>query len=110
MDLTPQPLTNIKSMNKTKAIDVFMDDDANYCVITGTTDRSEAEKALRKQEIGWYGENHEEKPIPIDDFYLADILYGEKSGEGFYYWGHEPLGKFDDNKYEIIEGFIANLD
>lgn len=87
-----------------------MDDDANYCVIVGTDDKGEAEKALREQEEEWYGKDHEEKPIPIEDFYSADILYGEKNGEGFYYWGHEPFGKFDDNKCEIMEGFVANLD
>lgn len=90
-------------------IEVFMDEDANHCIIIGTNDIGEAEKALREQEKEWYGEKHEEEPIPIDDFGRADIFKGEKNGEDYYYWGHDPLGKFDNNKWEILEVFVANL-
>jgi len=94
---------------KTKTIEVFMDDDANYCVIIGTTDRTEAEKALRENEEMWYGKDHEEKPIPIDDFGLADIYYGkQKNGEDSYYWGDKPK-EFFEGKYETEEGFVAPL-
>ncbi|MDZ4227861.1 MAG: hypothetical protein U1E54_01305 [Candidatus Levybacteria bacterium] len=96
--------------NLKENIIVFTDEDANYCVIVGTDDRGEAEKALREQEEEWYGKDHEEKPIPMEDFYSADIFYGEKNGEDYYYWGHEPKKHFDGGKVEILEGFVANLD
>lgn len=100
-------------MNKKtkKEISVLMDEDANYCVIVGTNDIKEAEKALRKQEIEWYGERHEEKPIPIEDFYLADIYYGRPKGdsEDGYYWGTKPE-EFFEGSYKTEEGFIAALD
>ncbi len=92
-----------------KEIIVFMDDDANYCVIVGTEDRDEAEKALRETENEWYGDNHEEAPIPIDDFYMADIYYGELNGEPFYYWGPKEKIKFPEHSYELLPGFVASL-
>lgn len=98
-------------MEKEKNIQVFEDEDATYCVIVGTSDLKEAEEALRKQEIEWYGENHEEEPIPIEDFGKADIYLGTKNGEeNFHYWGDEPEKFFDKGKYETLEGFITYLD
>ena len=70
-----------KSMKNTKTgeeIYVFEDEDANWCVIVGTNDIKKAEKALRETEIEWYGENHEEEPLLIDDFYPATIFYGKQ--------------------------------
>jgi len=86
-----------------------MDEDANYCVIVGTNDRKEAEKALRENEEMWYGKDYEEKPIPMDDFGLADIYYGkQKNGEDGYYWGDKP-NEFFEGKYETEDGFVASL-
>ena len=102
-----------KSMKNTKTgeeIYVFEDEDANWCVIVGTNDIKKAEKALRETEIEWYGENHEEEPLLIDDFYPATIFYGkQKNGEDGYYWGQEPH-EFFEGKYEKEDGFICNLD
>ena len=86
-----------------------MDEDANYCIIIGTSNKVEAEKALRKAEIEWYGENHEEEPIPFEDFYLADIYSGKKDKEDGYYFGKEPEKWFDGGKFETEKGFIADL-
>ena len=67
------------------------------------------EKVLRETEIEWYGENHEEKPIPMDDFSLIDIYYGKaKDREEGYYWGNKPE-EFFEGKYETKEGFVASL-
>ena len=90
-------------------IQVFMDDDANYCVIAGTNDRVEAEKALRETEEEWYGKDHEEKPLAIEEFYSVDIFYGQVNGEPFYYWGDKSKMKFE-GEVENLEGFVANLD
>ena len=94
-----------------KEIFVFMDEDADYCVIVGTNDKKEAEKALRNTEVEWYGKDHEENPLPIDDFYLADIYHGkQKNGDdGSYYWGNKPE-EFFEGSYTTEEGFVANLD
>lgn len=88
---------------------VFMDEDANYCVIAGTNDKEVAEKALREQEEEWYGKDHEEKPLDFNEFYPADILYGEVNGEPMYYWGPKDKIKFN-GPYENLEGFVCNLD
>lgn len=95
---------------KGEQVIVFQNESADYCVIVGTDDKGEAEKALREQEEEWYGKDHEERPIPMDDFYSADILYGEKDGEDYYYWGRHPKPHFDGGKVEILAGFVANLE
>ena len=90
---------------------VLMDDDGNFCAIIGTKSLKRAEKALRKAEIEWYGENHEEEPLKIEDFYIADIYSGKKKGsgeEGMYYWGIKPKDFFE-GKYETEIGFLCNL-
>lgn len=94
-----------------KKIFVFQDEDANYCVIVGTADIKKAEKALRDQEEEWYGKEHPEEPIPVDDFQAAVIYYGtaKVGGEDFYYWGDNPQDVFVGGKYETEEGFIASL-
>lgn len=96
-------------MNKNEdGVFAFMDEEGDYCVIVGTNDRVRAEKVLRDVEDEWYGKNHEEKPIPMDDFSHGDIYYGIKKGEEGYYWGDkDPKDFFDDGKYVKTEGFIA---
>ena len=98
-------------MSKEKEIFVFQDENANYCVIVGTDDRAVAEKALRDQEDEWYGKDHEEKPIPFDNFGSADIYFGKskKNGEEQYYWGENPKDYFDGD-YTTENGFVAGLD
>ena len=99
-----------KNTKKEKPV-VMMDDDANYCVIVGTKSKKEAEKALREAEIEWYGKDHEEDPLKIEDFYIADIYSGKQkvnSEEGMYYWGIEP-DKFFEGKYKTEKGFVCNL-
>jgi hypothetical protein len=93
-----------------KEINVFMDDDARYCAIVGTTNKVEAEKALREQEEEWYGKNHEEKPIPFIDFGAMTFRVGEKNGETLYDWSDKnPSEVFDGGKFEKIDGFLAAL-
>ncbi len=94
-----------------KRIFVFEDEDANYCVIVGTKDIKKAEIALRAQEEEWYGKDHEEEPIPIENFRPVVIYSGtaKEGGEDFYYWGENPQDKFVGGKFETEEGFIASL-
>ena len=110
----PEHLCNCKITQVeeiSEQIEVFMDEDANYCVIVGTDNRGIAEKALRENEDMWYGKDHEEEPIPIEDFSLADIYYGKsKQGEEeSYYWGDNPK-EFFEGDYETEKGFVASLD
>jgi len=105
------PTIGVKGEEMGKDIFVFEDEDANYCVIVGTKNIKKAEKALRKQEEEWYGKNHKEKPIPIEDFTGATIYYGtaKVGGEDFYYWGENPQDMFVGGKFETEYGFIASL-
>jgi hypothetical protein len=104
-------------------IHVFQDEDANYCIITGTSDRKEAEAALRRQEEEWFGplekrnfDDAMEKPFDFDKFSPATIYQGQRGGEeGFYYWGNEPGDFFDRSGDEEVSyteepGFMATLD
>ena len=87
-----------------------MDDNGDYCVIVGISDINEAEKALRRTEREWYGQEHTEPPLAIEDFSAADIYHGTKNGEDCYYWGNnDPAIYFDNGKYERERGFIASL-
>lgn len=87
-----------------------MDDNAQYCAIVGTNDIKEAETTLRKQEVEWYGENHEEQPIPINDFDSITFKVGQRNGETFYSWSNEITAKdFDDGKFDEVSGFLAPL-
>jgi len=93
-----------------KNINVFQDDDANYCYIVGTSDPKEAEEALRKQENIWYGDDERkwdasigEKRMSFDDFSATDFyIRGERiSTEKEELQGRGRIAK--------REGFIAPL-
>ena len=90
---------------------VFMDEDATYCVIAGTDDKVEAEKALRETELEWFGEGYEnaEGKMNMDDFGLVDMLEGERDGETYYYWGKKSDKKIFDKEYKLIKGFMAYI-
>lgn len=93
----------------------FMDEQGDYVVIVGTSDRAAAEVALRKTEEEWFGPPSErnpndrmEQPIPFDEFSAADIFCGTYKGEeDVCYWGNNPENFFDGGKFTTNDGFIA---
>ncbi len=86
---------------------VFQDENADYCIIAGTNDRDAALRALRKTEDEWFGENHTEEKLDINEFSAADIYHGTKNDEDGYYWGaDDPAKYFDGGKYEKLDGFV----
>lgn len=93
--------------NKTENVSVIMSEEGDYVVIVGTTDCAKAQQALRAQEEEWYGKDHEEPSIPMDDFAVADICSGSHKGEETMYWGNNPASYFDGGKYDTEEGLIA---
>lgn len=94
-----------------KNINVFEDDNANFCYIVGTKDPKEAEAALREQENLWFGDDESkwdgeiEKRMDFNEFYPVTFYI-----RGQYIVTVKEEIPISKGRIAEREGFLASLD